>query len=113
MAKLDPAQKSLRWRGFKTDSGLARVAYIEKELQNLGCSHCTVEHIYKGPRDNRTMTDMSVVDVGSNSVRERLLKDFGSKKILDQNRGELKIDRAKTGWQIQRNHALRKACDVL
>ena len=88
MARMDPANKSIRIRGFKVESLPERLACLQKELQHIGCNHINVEHIYKGPQGQRILTDMCVVDVGSNLIREKVLKDFGSKQITDQHRGE-------------------------
>ena len=114
IARLDPANKSIRVRGFKAEAIPARVACIEKELQGLGASHFTIEHIYKGPAGQRVLTDMCLIDLGSNSTREKVLKDLSSKPVIkDQARGELNFDRAKTASQLQRNAILRKVQDLV
>ena len=56
---------------------------------------------------------MCVLEYPSNQIRESCLKAMKRKKLEDPHGGELKVDRAKTALQIQRNGALRKAMDSL
>ena len=100
MAKLDPGTKSLRIRGFKTDSVENRCEAIEKMFKALGQSRFSIDHIYKGPFGSRVLTDMAVVELSSNSVRESVLKAAEGKPFQDQNRAELVVDRAKTASQL-------------
>ena len=110
---LDPAKKSVRFRGFASDSVQVCVETIEKIIRDLGSGICSCEHIYKGPVGSRILTDMCVVELTSNSIRERILKDVQGKPFQDPSRAELAIDRAKTAFQLQRNNYLRKVSDAL
>ena len=100
VSRLDPANKSLRFRGFASESVQVRVETIEKIIRDLGGGICSCEHIYKGPVGSRILTDMCVVELTSNSIRERILKDAQGKSFQDPPRAELIIDRAKTAFQV-------------
>ena len=90
-----------------------RYEAIEKLAQNLGQTRFSIDHVYKGPHGSRVLTDMAIVEFTSNSVRESVLKVSEGKPLQDQNRAELKIDRAKSASQLSRNAFLRKAMDDL
>ena len=90
---------------------------IEEILANV-CSTPdiqSIEHIGKGPKDNRSLSGVSVVELSSRFVRETCLKK------LQEDNSVLKkpalsilfVVRAKTAVQKKRNDALHRACDVL
>ena len=75
VAKLDPAQKGLRFRGFKETSLSKRVELVEKILKEVGVGlgekpEFACEHVYKGPPQARVVTDMCIVSLSSRSIRE-------------------------------------------
>ena len=113
VSRLDPANKSLRFRAFKDADLSVRVRIIEHCLSHIGVKSSNVEHIYKGPPGQRELTDMCIVEFGSNSVREQALKELNKHKIHDASDQELLVDRAKTANQLQRNNYLRKVSDAL
>jgi len=113
VSKLDPANKSLRFRGFATDTVQERVEAIEKVLRGFDGKIVSFEHLYKGPAESRIMTDMCVVEFPSYQIRERVLKELAGKPFQDQKNGQLTIDRAKTAGQLARNNHLRKVSDAL
>ena len=118
IARMDPAHKGIRFRGFKDDSLTKRVESIEKILKEVGVGlgdkpEFVYEHIYKGPQNERVLNDMCVVTFQSNSLREIVFKKVQNKPFYDLSRNELKIDRAKTALQLSRNSVLRRAADVL
>ena len=83
-------------------------------MSELGIKICNVEHVFKGPFGKRTPTDMCIVELSSNSMREDALKKIVQKGPLkDQGNHELKVDRAKTTLQIQRDSALIRVSDLL
>ena len=108
ISKLDPANKSLRFRGLTSENVSARAAKIETLLGEIGYKANNLEHVYKGPPGSRTLTDMCIVELASNNIRENALKELGKRALQ-----ELKVDRAKTAMQRQRNAALRKAEEML
>ena len=74
-----------------------------------------MDPIYKGSAGQRVLTDMCIVAVNSNHVREDFLKKF-EKKTDQQKKADYKdlnIDRAKTSIQLSRNNSLRKALELL
>ena len=83
-------------------------------MRTLGIEHYHVDHIYKGPSGQRTLTDMCIVTLNSNNHREDALKQAErNPAALKTGTSELKVDRAKPQAQLQRNNALRKASDIL
>ena len=118
IARMDPAHKGIRFRGFKDDSLAKRVESIEKILKEVGVGlgdkpEFVFEHVYKGPQNERVLNDMCIVPFQSNSLREIVFKKVQNKPFYDLSRNELKIDRAKTALQLSRNSVLRRAADVL
>ena len=111
--KLDPANRSIRCRGFKSENLTARLASIQAILDTLGVKYASAEHIFKGPSGQRTATDMCIIEFSSNSVREQILKELLKKTVKDDTNAVIVFDRAKTTMQLQRNAALRRAMDTL
>ena len=58
MSKLDPANKSLRIRELKGDDLAKRIISIEEILSHIGMKYNSLDHIYKGPPGQRSLTDM-------------------------------------------------------
>ena len=74
LSKLDPANKSLRIRGFKVDSVGDRVSSIDKMSGDIGIKYQSVDHVYKGKFGQRSLSDMCIVEFSSNEDRERALQ---------------------------------------
>ena len=111
VSKLDPANRSLRIRGFKESNISEREDRVGKFLKEEGISQTSIDHIFKGPHGKRELTDICIVEFASNDKRESALKQFEKKsKSDDQNLKGLNIDRVKSQIQLKRNTALR---DVL
>ena len=87
LSRLDPANRSLRIRGFADESLAEREKVIDKLMADLGVHRFSVESIYKGPTGQRVLTDMCVVAVNSNNEREKVLKVY--EKNPEKNRGNL------------------------
>ena len=109
LVKLDPAQKSIRVRGFKEETLSDRVSSIEKAIHDSGLKYQNIEHVCKGPPGQRVVTDMLVIEFSSRETREKFLADISKKNLRSSGGNELKFDRAKTTFQLQRNAALRNA----
>ena len=95
-----------------------RVESIEQILKEVGVGlgdkpEFVCEHIYKGPQNERVLNDMCILTFQSDSLREIVFKNVQGKRFYDISRSELKIDRAKTAFQLGRNSVLRRAADVL
>ena len=85
-----------------------------KIIQDLGISVLRSDHIFKGPKGQRELTDMSILEFSSREDRETVLHDFEKKCKYDKAVvGDLKADRAKTQLQLKRNANLRDACAKL
>ena len=81
---------------------------IIPRLDNLGVVASRLDHIYKGPKGDRSLSDMCVMEFVSNAEREQVLKKFDKRdKSQDQVVGKLEVDRAKSQLQLKRNAALR------
>ena len=78
-----------------------------------GQTRFSIDHVYKGPYGSRVLTDMAIVEFTSNSSRESVLKNSEGKSLQDQNRAELKIDRATSASQLSRNAFPCKVMDDL
>ena len=115
ISKVDPAQKSLRFRGFKEENLAKRAACIEQILKEVGIDKAdfVCEHVYQGPHNAKVLNDMCIVALPSNSIRESVLKKVENETFKDPSGNELKIDRAKTEFQRSRNAVLRRVMDVL
>ena len=114
VSRLDPANKSLRFQGFKGENLADRVASVEFCLSHAGIKFSHMEHIYKkGPNGLRTLTNMCTVELASNTAREAALRTLSEYDVQDPNGNVLKIDRAKSAGQLQRNSALTRASDSL
>ena len=112
VSRLDPASKTIRVRSFKCTSIADREAALEKAFTNLQIAgNISYDHVHKGPPGKRELTDMCLVQFGSNATRETVLGKLQAQKVHDKDTNELKFDRAKTLLQISRNTALRQAAD--
>ena len=70
----------------------------------------SLDHIYKGPKGQRELTDICVVEFASNSIREEVIKKFQKRSEINNAKlANLQADRAKTQIQLKRNTALRDA----
>ena len=81
--RLDPANKSIAFKGFTEFDGPKRSAAIESFLSNI-VMHKTglhIEHVYKGPTGQRVMSPISVTEFASRSVRESVLKKLETKPL--------------------------------
>jgi hypothetical protein len=115
--RLDPANKSLAIKGLTEFDAEKRSRMIEDILTNV-CSKTdiqNIEHIGKGPKDNRSMSGVSVIEMSSRSVRETCLKKLQEDNSILKKPAHnmLSVARAKTAVQKKRNDALHRACDVL
>ena len=116
VGRLDPANKSLCLRGFKEDDPRARTKRIESILESVGAKGelVHVEHIWKGPPGQRSVSEMSTVELSSRQAREEALKKLTQDNSkLDGASGVLKVARAKTSTQLKRNSCLTRAADIL
>jgi len=115
ISKLDPANRSLAFREFLNKETGARTKCVEDFLNQIGLKHeiRSIEHVYTGPADNRTLSSVSIVEFASRTVRELALKKFEANPTLKDGQATVKVDRAKTSLQMKRNAALRRALDLI
>ena len=90
---------------------------IEEILANI-CSKTdiqSIEHIGKGPKGDRSLSGVSVVELSSRFGRESCLKKLqGDNAVLKKPAlSMLSVGRAKTAIQKKRNDALHRASDGL
>ncbi len=76
VAKLDPANKSLRIRGFEFSTIDARTVFVEETLRDADVMEICGEHLYKEPSEQRVLSNMCLVEFPTNSIREDTLKKF-------------------------------------
>lgn len=107
---LDPANKSLCFKGFQETEIAKRTACIERFLESIGGKNAIrgVEHIAEGPYGDRVLTPVSVVELACRTDRERALKnlqELGS-GLKDTAGGSVSVTRAMTSIQLKRNASL-------
>jgi len=111
--RLDPAQKSVAFRGFvDTDLG-QRVLCIKEILREIpGCPPvCHYDHILKGRPGERQPTGVTVCEFGNSAQREQVFNQLKDKILKDNQGGTIMCKRAQTTLQRDRNTKLHKACD--
>jgi len=116
VGRLDPANKSLCFKGFPDNDLRARTSRIDQILESVGAKAqiLTVDHIWKGPPGQRVVSGMSVVELSSRQAREEALKALtNDSSKLGNGPGTVQVGRAKTSMQLKRNGCLTKAADVL
>ena len=115
--RLDPANRSLCFLGFKTTDLEKRVQCAKDFLKKIGLEDSirAFEHVSTGPPDKRVPSSVMIVELASRSVRELALKSQEeADSILNAgDLGTLKVGRAKTSVQMQRNSFLRKALEII
>ena len=116
--RLDPAQKAMSVVGFKNSSATERTILIEKFIHEHFSSEegrVSIEHISKGPANNRTLTGVSVIEFGSKFVRNNALAKIKARnlQIQESDGNILRIDYAKSKRQISRNAFVHKAFDMI
>ena len=96
IAKLDPTNRGIRLRGFKEESLDVRHKIVDDLMSQAGITHFIMENIFKGSQ--RSLTDMCVVTLDSNSCRESVLRQ--AEKSPANFKGpvpnDIKFDRAKS-----------------
>jgi hypothetical protein len=117
LQRLDPANKSLCFRGFKEGQIQCRKVLIEECLARAGVTDqiINIEHLFskKDDQGNRKILPISIVELPNRNVREAALKKIIDSKTTDENGGEIQVARAKTSVQRERNAALKQACAKL
>ena len=115
--RLDPANKSLCFSGFKSTSTEARTTVIRAFLDSQGVngSNHQIQHVYQGPPGARKLSSIAIVELFSRDVREEVLKKVLQNKttIAEADKNTVSLNRAKTAWQLKRNANLKKALEVL
>ena len=115
--RLDPANKSLALKSSTEMDIHKRNFMIEEILANV-CSKTdiqSIEHIGKGPKNDRSLSGVSVVELSSRFVRETCLTKLQEDNSVFKKPAlsMLSVARAKTAVQKKRNDALHRASDVL
>ena len=74
-----------------------------------------IEHVWKGPPGNRSMSAISVIEMSSRSVRETALKKITEDNSILESAGigDIACARAKTSMQLKRNGSLQKVQERL
>ena len=77
--RLDPARKSLSFIGFQSTDAIARTKVIEdffKEHFASLQSRITIEHVMKGPVNDRKMKSVSIIEFHNKAERDSMCKTF-------------------------------------
>jgi len=103
--RLDPAKKSLCFKGVKEMNADKRSECIEYFLDYIGVSAVirSIEHIAKGPYGNRSLTPVSVLELNCKSDRENALRKSQAiaSELKDGTGTAIKVNRAKTPVQLK------------
>ena len=118
VSRLDPANKSLCLKGIATMDVDSRTKMIEECLSKIGVRSnvLNIEHLWKGPPGNRSISAISLIELSSRGSRETAFKKLTEDTSILKNAGlgdEVSCARAKTSLQLKRNSALQKACETL
>ena len=116
MGRLDPANKSLCFRGVKAANPQTRTTCIERILESVNAKNqiLNIEHVWKGPPGQRVISEICIVELSNRQTREAALKKLTEDNSkLDTGDGSLTVARAKTSMQLKRNGCLTKAADLL
>ena len=111
--RLDPAWKSLCFSGFTTTDKKKRSniinTFFETHFKDF-VSLITIQHISKGPYNDRKMTSMSLVELPNRIIKDQILKMINDQNLQLNSQGEtVKITYAKTKRQLLRNSCVRRA----
>ena len=115
---LDPAQKCLGVIGLKSSDVATCSTEIQQFFQthfNTLASSLHIEHIMKGPANDKKLGQVALVHFSSKSTKDSTLKLIIDQKLefKDSTGHVCKIDHAKTKRQLHRNWAVRKAEELL
>ena len=114
--RLDPAHRSLSFIGFDDTAPAARFTAIKTFLDthSPNTPYQSIDTIFKGPYNNRTPTQTTVVLFHSSQVRDSTLKHLTENNLtLSHNGKTLRLAKTQPKQQLTRNYALRKANDLL
>ena len=113
--RLDPANRSLAIHGFVDKNLKERKSCIDQLISKAkGCpSVLHVDHIHKGPKNNREMIHVSLLEFRSNGEREKAFDYLAKISAKDAKEGKLTVKRARSSLQKQRNDMLVKAHDLI
>ena len=115
--RLDPVWKSIRLSKFKSSSVEAR----EKLIQQFVAAKLpeykdryVVEHVSKGPRNNRTLTDMAILEFPSKQMRDSCFKEVKEQSLtFFDTDAPIDFGFAKTKKQIRLDSCLYRAKDMI
>ena len=79
--RLDPANRSISFIGFTSQSAAKRTEICTKFLQDnflFGAMDFLMDYIYKGPASDRKLSSISLSVFTSKGVRDSIMKDIRS-----------------------------------
>ena len=113
----DPAHLRLAFTGFTDESLDRRVALLTGFMKAHipGERFATIDTAMSGPRDNRKAANVSFVQFHTEAARDRALELVKAKsaELKNDSGGNLRIERARTEAQRERNWVMRKAEEIL
>jgi len=110
----DPAHKRVAFLGFsEATPGEERVKAMQDYCKKYP-GHQALAHYnkYKGPYNNRKLTTVGLVEFANRDARDNFLKAAGGQDCETQG-AKVKVKRAKTNFNSQRDYSLYKAVDLL
>ena len=112
---IDPALRQLAFKGFKDMTESTRVAYIDSLLHDFNIPYSFVDHIYTGPRDNRKLSVVSLVEFPTIKAAENALSKLGgkNKELPISDKVTVVLKPAISKINLRRNSSLRKAHDLI
>ena len=115
MNSMNPAQRQLSFQEFKDVQPSARIAFLDTLLHDANIQYTSIEHIYSGPKSNRKLTGISLVEFSSNQTAQNALSKLGGPKSEFQISDSVKltVKSATSKINLKRNWSLCKAYELI
>jgi hypothetical protein len=115
MGRLDPANKSLFFKGLAQQNTKTRADILRGLVRHCGeeAQISNIEHLWTGSPGNRVISPNCVVEFSSRAIRETVLEKLGKENSPMTAAANLSCNRAKTSIQLKRNGSLKKAAELL
>ena len=111
---MNPVHKRIAFIGFTGADLAERVSDIERFLSTSASPPSfVVGHFFSGPRSNRVVSKVSYAEFTSSDAAQRVLDELDGKQFFSSNRQQVRMKKAKTQLNLQRDWCLRKASDLI
>ena len=115
MNSLDPARRQLAFKGFGDAPISARVAYLETLFQDNRIQFKNIDHIYSGPKGNRKLSGILLIEFSLKQVATNILLTLRGKgkELSFSDQYQITLKPAITTINLKRNHRLREAHEMI